>query len=355
MLVQEMHIEIDLELQKLNSQFNMAIQPEEKDWFLNNEVRKFMKQRLDPLSNRKKIGFQDTTKRLEDLRDLVKTRNVPVLTDSIGRKFIELPSFYFQYIRFDILSFKSCITPQPSITSQTTYEATINLALEDTVPATYTIVMNDGTNDITLFDIADLPTGYLNGTNLTAQRFRLIEAIRIKTREVLTREFNSDFDLYWEGVDNSYDLSKFRIKSTRQINNITVTSDGNVNTNTIDVVTTPSYLRTVTPLVSNARIIDAEFYRDAVNSHLSSSTPKSPIGTIEGNRAYFSEPNSVVFGSADITYVCMPTTISLSLNSNLNMSTSSAKEITGNTVRFIKALIQDNNYEVYAKENILIE
>jgi hypothetical protein len=355
MLAQEMHLEIDLELQKLNSQFNKNILPEEKDWFLNNEVRKFIKHRLDPTSNARQTGFEDTAKRLDDLRELVKVENKPILTDDRGRKYVVLPSNYFQYVRVDSFSFRSCVTPAPTQVAETNYIATVDMRIPSILPSVYNIIANTPSGAKTLFTITDLPTGYLQGTNIASQRFALIRAIRIKLEEAVKEQFTSIPDLYWEEVPNNGQLNKFRIESTEEITSIVINIDTTSTTTTISPLTTMRYSLASTPLRSNTRILDEEFYLDAVNSHLSSSTAESPISTIRGNRIEIDQHKSVVLGSADITYICKPVVIDLLLNSNLNMSTKSAKEITGNTTRFIKGLIQDNNYQTYARENILIE
>ena len=53
--------------------------------------------------------------------------------------------------------------------------------------------------------------------------------------------------------------------------------------------------------------------------------------------------------------ICKPNIIDLFLDSNLNVSDKVAKEIVGNTIRFLKGLIGDKNYQAYAQENTLIE
>lgn len=355
MLAQEMHLEIDLELQKLNSQFNKDVLREEKDWFLNNEVRKFIKQRLDPQSNTHQTGFQDTTKRLDDLRELVKRENKPILTNSRGGKYIVLPSDYFQYIRFDAFSFMSCASNAPTPVTETYYDATVNLNLPDTVPTIYTIIATTPSGNRTLFDISDLPTDYLATGSLASQRFSLIRAIRIRMNEAVKRLFTTAPDLYWEDVPNNDTLNSFRIESIETITSITVTVGLTTTTSDIDVLTRQRYLIPSTPLVANIRVIDEEFSLDVQTSHLSGSRAESPTSSLRGNELEVHQPKGVVIGSVDITYICKPTVIDLLLNSNLNMSTKSAKEIVGSTVRFLKGVIQDNNYQTYARENILIE
>lgn len=356
MLAQEMHLGLDLGTQKLNSQFNKDIRSEEKDWFLNNEVIKFINQRTNPDSNNKRVGFQDTVKRLDDLRELVRTTNLPIQTDSNGGKYVVLPPYYFQYVRFDAFMYKDCVSPAPATTTETYYESDVLLNLPTGTFTDYTITANTPDGDRVLFDSSTLPTDYIIGNTLGEQRFVLIRAIRIKMREAIRTFFSeSTVSLYWENADNNDALTKFNIQSTVNITSITVTINGSSTTTDLNTLTRTRYLKTSTPLVGNMRIIDAEFGRESLNSSLSQRNSRAPMAELISNRLYVYEPKSVVIGSVDITYISQPTVIDLSLNSNLNMSTKTAKEIVSNTVRFLKALIQDGNYEAYARENVLIE
>lgn len=69
--IQDMHVEIDLELNKINSNFYDIILPEEKDYFLNKAQERFVKQRYGAHSNAKGTGFEMSEKRIDDLRKLL--------------------------------------------------------------------------------------------------------------------------------------------------------------------------------------------------------------------------------------------------------------------------------------------
>lgn len=69
--ITEMHLNIDLELNKLNSNLYEIILPQEKDYFLNRAQERFIKQRYGALSNPKRQGFEMSQKRVDDLRNLL--------------------------------------------------------------------------------------------------------------------------------------------------------------------------------------------------------------------------------------------------------------------------------------------
>jgi hypothetical protein len=71
MTITEMHLNIDLELNKLNSNLYDIILPQEKDYFLNRAQERFIKQRYSPKSNSKKEGFEMSQKRIDDLKALL--------------------------------------------------------------------------------------------------------------------------------------------------------------------------------------------------------------------------------------------------------------------------------------------
>lgn len=71
MTVAEMHRAIDQGLQRVASSVYDYYLPEEIDFWLNRAQERYVKQRLHPISDPKRLGFSKTTKRLDDLRMLV--------------------------------------------------------------------------------------------------------------------------------------------------------------------------------------------------------------------------------------------------------------------------------------------
>ncbi len=71
MIIQDMHIAIDLELNKVNSNLYDVVLPQEKDYFLNRAQERFIKQRYGAKSNNKGEGFEMSQKRIDDLQNLL--------------------------------------------------------------------------------------------------------------------------------------------------------------------------------------------------------------------------------------------------------------------------------------------
>jgi len=74
MTVNEMHIAVNLGVQKLASFQADNLLPEEIDHELNLSVMRFIKQRYNPSSNRQGKGFEQSQKRIDDLKHLVSTQ-----------------------------------------------------------------------------------------------------------------------------------------------------------------------------------------------------------------------------------------------------------------------------------------
>ena len=343
MLVSEMHIGIDLGLQVLNSSITKNVTPREKDWFLNNEVIKFINQRLDPLSNAKGTGFQDTAKRIEDLRDLYKSKNLDVKLNSEGRSYIDFPFDYFKQIKFDSNALYAC-NVKKSKTKINTYTAIASLNLPSETLATYTIsVLKDNVTTL-IFDASTLPDSYLINSEFSKQRFILLNALKIELPKSLKNIF-TDFEVK---IDESNET--LTIKSTKVFDNIIVTETAVSETAVSSISVITKYSKNLTPLKSSIRIIDSEFFRDIANSSLSKASVQSPIGEMVDNKFFIEHDKSVVLGSVDIGYICKPNLIDIYLNSNLNVSNSVCKEIVSNTIRFLKGLLSNSNYQQFVRE-----
>lgn len=98
-----MHIEFRSKFNKINSNKNKAFLPQEIDLLLNDQMDKFVESRTTRKSNAKQEGFEDTQKRLDDIRTIIKegstTANVPnnvllVFTPFPKGKAVILPADY---------------------------------------------------------------------------------------------------------------------------------------------------------------------------------------------------------------------------------------------------------------------
>jgi len=360
MTTREMHVGIDLGLQKINSQITMNIRSEEKDWFLINEVEKYINQRTNKEADLKKRGFQGTAKRVDDVKDLIRTENILIEVDDRGKEFIRFPSNYLHYIRFDAYSVRECAITKSKATTQM-YTAKIDLLFPTSTLAAYKIDLLAASTTTTLFDVDDLPSDYIVDLEFAKQKFLLIKAIKIKLEKKVREVLSPLASIYWE--NGNYD--SITIESPVVFNSVTVIRTDEDSTDETPPLLTTSvnastkeykgYAIGDTPLKAKTRVVSEEFFTDVENSSISNSRPESPVSRVVLDTLELAKTPSVVFGSVDITYICKPNIIDLSLGSDLNMSTSVCREIVSNTVRYLKALLEDGNYQAFAQENVLIE
>lgn len=78
-----MHTAFDLELDKINSLQYPSFTSNEKDYFINQAIRKFVKTRYSGI-NAKREGFEQSQKRIDDLRTLVREVTVPCSAGTAG-------------------------------------------------------------------------------------------------------------------------------------------------------------------------------------------------------------------------------------------------------------------------------
>jgi hypothetical protein len=83
MSISEMHIAFNLELDKVNSLQYPSFTDNERDYFLNQSIRKFVKTRYSGV-NAKREGFEQTQKRIDDLRTLVREVTVVCIAGTTG-------------------------------------------------------------------------------------------------------------------------------------------------------------------------------------------------------------------------------------------------------------------------------
>ena len=76
MTIQEMHIAVNLGVQKIASFQVDNLLPQEIDHELNVAMEKFIKQRYSPMGNKYRDGFEQSQKRIDDLRNLVVRRKI---------------------------------------------------------------------------------------------------------------------------------------------------------------------------------------------------------------------------------------------------------------------------------------
>lgn len=356
MTPQEIHIALDLELQKINSFSTKSLEPQEKDYFLNGESLKYVKQRSNPLSNNKGTGFQDTVKRVDDLQELIRTKRSIVQSDSQGENFIVLPSDYMGYISSSLFMKRKCIDDRIKKETYNLYTIHTDLNFPSDTLNNYSVKLLMDGQAITLFDLSMLPSNYLSSTlSFVRQDFLLMDALRILIPKNLKKNNISYTELYWERRGREVNPFTFNLDTYSKDASILIEVNGvNYMHNAVET-SIPAVPLNRLPLKRQARLVKEEFLSDIEDSSLSGSTPNSPICVLRNGELIMKVPESVIGDWVQLSYICKPSPINLFLNSGINLNDVTIKEIISNTARYIKAIINDPNYQAYAQENLITE
>lgn len=342
---QELHIQLDILLQKVSSNWNKNFLPQEKDFFINREITKFIKQRISPQSNSKRLSTFDTLKRIQDLNCLFRTVPRDIVTNQKEAIF-ELP-FDFLYCISNEVDVKNVCNSKPI-----TYENK-NIYNKSIKPFNASAPITSGVLNITinavvtpLFNTATLPPQYLPQDNIEDYKKLFIynNALLILIEQNLPKEVEFKYNKL-KGVIEFRSTVPYTLSWV--INGVvqTVTET----TNVIKVV------KDSTNLISNLEFIDEEFKTQIKASFLSSSKGKNLKGFLRQDSIIVQSEPSVIAKTAYLTYLCKPRKVDVLLNCDSDLPDEILDEVIANTAESLKAVISSDTYEKYAQNNLLIE
>ena len=109
MLVQEMHIDFDIKLQKVNSNAIDTFLSQEKDWLLNLAQYRDIRKHGVRVLNRKKEGGEDSFARYAEFERLIKRVTLPAAVESDGQYVSSvLPYDFFDYRNSKTKTYYNC-------------------------------------------------------------------------------------------------------------------------------------------------------------------------------------------------------------------------------------------------------
>lgn len=364
MIVREMHIGIDQQLQKIDSNRFNNLRPEEKDWYLTDAQLRFTKMRTNKLSDSKNLGFQDIQKRYDDIRSLVRKETVSVFKLNDDYVYSTLPQDYFSLVSsLSNLKFNSCGNVTMNETSSTAFKVA-KIPLSSLYPfGTITLALTDGTapNTIALFDSTVYPSGYSSMSDADL-KYQFIQLILEETNRV------DGVDVRYEYFDGSYDKDTIIItvpsgsiytKVAMQF--IPVSSGGitpvELSEYNLAVVTKTviSETGTTSTKQSKNRLVSTEDIDDLRDHPYGKSTYKSPLSQIKENNLEIETLPEYVINNVEVSYIKRPRPIVLALDYNCELAESVHNEIVDLAVQKIKASITGNNYQLLRAENELNE
>lgn len=348
MTVQEMHIGIDLLLQKVNSNIISNVKSEEKDVLLNNEVLRYINQRINPKNPESKgIKFQGTSKRYEDLKALIEPYSSSTYVRDNKSVFIYLPSNCLHIINDRSITKNLCgLAYAPTTTTEVIYYTTLKLPLISAVNnyLGFTIIV-DG---ITIFDI----TNYPQFASITSdkQRFQLIDFILEALKD-------KGYEAKYENYLDMFSLESIIIKSNILSNLVItyITNPGAIVNEYLNVNFNSKNITKITTLGTDEHtniLTETEDIYKLLDSSFGSTEYNAPLSTFEKGKLNIYHKQKFIISSVNIDFIRKPRKISLPLNQSCDLDPSTHTEIVENLATRLAGITTAQNYQLLLNENL---
>lgn len=352
--VKEMHIGIDVGLQKLNTEVLDSILPETKDWVLTQEMLQFINTRMTPKTNVKQEGFQETTKRYDDLEELITEITLPVYKKGSDARFqfSILPFDYFHHIEDESNLSWDCRDISAQLTEGIVNKYISIMPFNDgssNLYADFQVDLNTGSGIDVLLDIANFPS-LASGLNSDAERFVIIDLVLQEINQI------DGIEVRYENYNGRYYKDTF-IFITDNPNYINVV----MKTDTNDLVTfNPIEFVAYTHNLSKTkeepnRLTKAEDLKRLMKYSFGSTKADSPLSAISRGFLEVARNESFILNSIRLKYIRRPRKISLSLNQSCELHRNVHDELVDKTVERLSAFVDSNNINNIVKENLTFE
>jgi hypothetical protein len=357
MTIKEMHIALDNQLLLLSSNRKLRLLPQDKDYLLNLAQYDFIERRSSKKLNSKQEGFEDTVKRLTDLRELKRSTSLVAYIDTFDnrRVFCVLPNDCYKIIPSGSCdleyscngSFKTTTNGTKSIQyvsipfnddasgSAGEYYQGMIISITNTVPTTTTIFTHSGymvRSTVGKFMVINEAISYINNLNVCS--------------------------IYWETYGNIYIPNNFIIIPTDQTETYTIatiTYNTSV-TNTASFATPLSYNynngSSATTIKKPNDLVSTEDIESLLNNYyFTKNRYLKPIRTVDWNfiRVYQDTTFKVV--TIYLDYIKYPRILSLDANVNCELGIQAQNEIVSIAAQIAKTYIKDNTLPVTVQEN----
>lgn len=350
MTPQEMHIGIDLIMEKVNSKSIDAFEPEEKDWALNEEVLRFVKQRSSELSNDKKLGFQATQKRYDDIKSLITPVSLPTYIQNNNSVFSYLPSDYIGLINDRTVLKNLCGASYSAIgtTGVNKYVCIIPIANDATNLYSKLKIRINGVQGFSIFDYPNLIKDVTYGVTTVSYKFAVIDLV---VQVLNTNGFACKYSDFWDVSSNGAIIMVRDVPFTVDIEYAPAT-----------IVSVASTLKALLSFSTQTntiekpnRLTDTEILYDLLNSSFGTTTVESPISSLERGKIILHHKQKFIPTTLNIDYIKKPRKISLSLNQACDLDESVHSEIVENTAKRLAAFTMSEAYKNIINENLLKE
>jgi len=347
--VKELHIALDLQLQYLNSDKVSNIEPEEKDWIINESIYEFVE---TSITDKVKEGFEETLLRYEDIKELKASKALTVYSENEDLQYVVLPQNYLVKPKGIVkLSIKCPNNP----TELSDKEVGIYV-----IP--FTSIIYSG-KYYTAFDIKFHNTG--NSNELTIEHYNQEGYNDPSSKFIIIADMINQinklngFELYWERYGDRYEANSFIIVDLHNDDTYNiVTLDYNgfnyVRSKIITTLPIMSLVNESSQVLSGipCRTMSSKYIHEILRDEFATTNPASPLIEVIGNKAFIHTDSRFIIDELTLDYIKKPVLVNYKANVMTDVKRHSV-EIISIAVRKIKAFIDDSNYKSIINENLI--
>ena len=362
MTASEIHINLGILLQKVNTHRSKNFLPQELDMSFNLTLNTFKNKETDLFSNPKQVSLFDTQTSLDNLTSLIETEKLYPITNNEEGAIVLLPFNFYTWINASSVLAYDCAESVISTTNKIVKTSKIlynlkNININDItsfkIDITYDKETDTSVITSNIFDFTLLPVDYIAQDNVKdyIKSFVFIQAL-IKTIQLKLDVINKDRinKLYvkYDNLDEALILTTVGTLTTTLATNIAA----------YNFVTKVDFLPKIelkNTFITPITISDTEYEPFINNSRLSGGSVEELRAVRTAKQIKIKIPKSVKLSYITVAYLRKPRQIDYLLGIGSDLPDEVINKVIADTVQLIKGIIATDSYDKFVKENILID
>lgn len=374
--VAELHIGVDLALQKINSNRNQAVKPEEKDWFLNSVMFQMINNHIDPNATLPLRGADSEQRSMDYLNVLKRTRNYSEVfegSDKTSFK-VPLPPDYYRKSRIKsgigftdegnrstVSGYKFYMAVLPFAVASTTAGGSTDIDIEHYIDTqTLTIGGNVVWDSAKTFDYNAKARYDFSNIRSEAARFMMISTML----EVLN---DVDYlDVYWERYGSIYHPNSFVFIINTGVYSSSTNSTIGDNTSLVQTLDSRVISISFDPIEGDivtgnihkqvpTSVIKSEEFESLNDNPFFKSSALNVNAVIEDGFIKLRSSDDFYIPAVELVYYRRPRLINYSTGQNCEIASDDFKvQLVNITAQKISAIVGDESYQAVLNENLML-
>ncbi len=338
MTVQEQHIVIEQELQRIGYNVTGDFFAKEIDIALNAEMWKYIDDQYDPKSNPHGRGLGDDLKKILNLQRLRKEKKIPLYLDPVRSDRVRawLPGDFWLIEKAIPHTFDNCKSEAAENESANIGVWVFDLADNDADKFDDLVLEQDGN---TLFDASEYPQ-INSAIEVNQELYVLIDLLIRKVQDT------EGYELYWERFDGKYYIGKFILVRYNIAGVGSTTLDVTLNAVTTNVAMTANYSltshnRSKTYNLYPGRFPESEDVEETLRNSFGKTTFDSPVVDMMGDYVQVYFDSTFISTYVNIKYIRKPASINLYLGQDCELHPEIHPALNRLTVEHLKAVLEN--------------